>query len=210
MATKKAKKELDTSTEEKIKNAARIVFHKKGFAATRTRDIAAEAGINLALLNYYFRSKEKLFDIIMLETLVGFMKSLVVVFNNEETTLQNKIEAVAAAYIDLLVVQPQLPLFIMSELRNKPNELVENLNGRNLILNSVFAKQYQKEVKAGKIARLDIMQFFMNLMGLMVFPFIASPILKIVGDMNDAQYNKVMAGRKKLIPIWMEAIMKAK
>ncbi len=210
MATKKAKKELDTSTEEKIKNAARIVFHKKGFAATRTRDIAAEAGINLALLNYYFRSKEKLFDIIMLETLVGFMKSLVVVFNNEETTLQNKIEAVAAAYIDLLVVQPQLPLFIMSELRNKPNELVENLNGRHLILNSVFAKQYQKEVKAGKIARLDIMQFFMNLMGLMVFPFIASPILKIVGDMNDAQYNKVMAERKKLIPIWMEAIMKAK
>jgi AcrR family transcriptional regulator len=65
MAVKKVKKELDTTTEAKIKAAARVVFHKKGFAATRTRDIAEEAGINLALLNYYFRSKEKLFDIIM-------------------------------------------------------------------------------------------------------------------------------------------------
>jgi AcrR family transcriptional regulator len=63
MAKKKEVKALDTTTEAKIKNAARVVFHKKGFAATRTRDIAEEAGINLALLNYYFRSKEKLFEI---------------------------------------------------------------------------------------------------------------------------------------------------
>ena len=65
----KTKPAADPSTEEKIKIAARSVFHKKGYAATRTRDIAEEAGINLALLNYYFRSKEKLIDIIMTETM---------------------------------------------------------------------------------------------------------------------------------------------
>ena len=59
----------DTNTEDKILKAANKVFTQKGFAATRTRDIAAEAGINLALLNYYFRSKKKLFDIVMLENL---------------------------------------------------------------------------------------------------------------------------------------------
>lgn len=63
---------IDTSTEEKIKEAARTVFHKKGFAATRTRDIAEEAGINLALLNYYFRSKQRLFELIMVETTAAF------------------------------------------------------------------------------------------------------------------------------------------
>ena len=76
MAKTKEAKKIDTSTEEKIKEAARVVFHKKGYAATRTRDIAEEADINLALLNYYFRSKEKLFDIIMVETLSGFLQHL--------------------------------------------------------------------------------------------------------------------------------------
>jgi AcrR family transcriptional regulator len=52
----------DKSTEEKIKQAARDLFQEKGFSATKTRDIAERSGINLALLNYYFRSKSKLFD----------------------------------------------------------------------------------------------------------------------------------------------------
>jgi len=71
-------KKIDLSTETKIKEAARVVFYKKGFSATRTRDIAEEAGINLALLNYYFRSKEKLFEIIMFETFSAFVQSMAV------------------------------------------------------------------------------------------------------------------------------------
>src|SRR3954468_13817719 len=102
MKSKKAKPEVDSSTEEKIKNAARSVFHKKGFAATRTRDIAEAAGINLALLNYYFRSKEKLFNLIMMETFSGFIKSIIIIFNDETTSLENKVETIASAYIDLL------------------------------------------------------------------------------------------------------------
>ena len=73
MATQINNQFNDLSTEEKIKNSARAVFHRKGFAAARTRDIAQEAGINLALLNYYFRSKEKLFNIVMLEAFQSFL-----------------------------------------------------------------------------------------------------------------------------------------
>src|SRR6188768_2137617 len=149
MAAKKAKPGLDTTTEAKIKNAARVVFHKKGFAATRTRDIAEEAGINLALLNYYFRSKEKLFNIIMLETFSGFIKSIVVVFNDETTTLDNKVESIANAYIDLLILEPQIPLFIMSEIRSHPDQLLKTINAKNLIMNSAFARQYQQGIKEG-------------------------------------------------------------
>lgn len=65
---KQLKKKIDQTTEEKIKIAARKLFTRKGFAAVKTRDIAEEAGINLALLNYYFRSKEKLFKLIMEES----------------------------------------------------------------------------------------------------------------------------------------------
>jgi AcrR family transcriptional regulator len=90
MKAEKSKLAGDSSTEEKIKKAAQIVFHKKGFAAARTRDIAEEAGINLALLNYYFRSKEKLFNIVMIETFRSFFESVSRIINNPDTTFEKK------------------------------------------------------------------------------------------------------------------------
>ena len=199
--------ELDNSTEARIKNAARLVFHKKGFAATRTRDIAEEAGINLALLNYYFRSKQKLFDMIMLETMQQFLISIGQAFNEKDTSLEQKIEKATEGYIDLLVVEPQIPLFIMSELRNKPGELFKALNIRGLILNSFFAKQFDEAVADGRIAEPNMLHFIMNFIGLTVFPFIGSPMLKMIGGVDDTQFNAMMQERKKMIPVWMKAIM---
>ncbi len=77
-------------------------------------------------------------------------------------------------------------------------------------MNSAFAKQYQQGVKAGKIAPVHILHFIMNLLGLTIFPFIASPMLQMVGDLKEAQFNKLMAERKKMIPLWVKAMLKAK
>lgn len=210
MAVKKEAKVLDTTTETKIKAAARTVFHKKGFAATRTRDIAEEADINLALLNYYFRSKEKLFEIIMLETLFGFMQNLALIFNDERTTLEKKVELAASNYIDLVIKEPEIPLFIMSEIRNNPNNLLEKMPIGQLIMNSVFIKQHQNAVAKGKITEPNPLHFFMNLMSLVIFPFVATPLIKNIGNMKDTQFNKLMQERKQLIPVWIKAMMKAK
>src|ERR1700752_5346483 len=103
---KKKEIESSASTEEKIKEAARKVFTRKGYAATRTRDIAEESGLNLALINYYFRSKEKLFDIIMLEHLQTFVHSIVDLINNPNTTLPQKLEQLVGHYIDMLKANP--------------------------------------------------------------------------------------------------------
>lgn len=207
----KVKKEIiDHSTEEKIKNAARKVFTQKGFAGTRTRDIAEEAGINLALLNYYFRSKEKLFDIIMLESFQEFMKSMIGVFNNEKTSLENKIESMVCNYIDLLITQPDIPLFVLSELRNNPKELISKMNLENNLMKSFFMKQIQQAIKDGKIVEVSPAHFFMNMMSLIVFPFVASPMLKNLGDLKQEEFDKLMQQRKILIPKWIKAMMKAK
>src|SRR6478736_2053741 len=107
MPGKTLKKSLDTNTETKIKAAARVVFHKKGFASTRTRDIAKEANMNLALLNYYFKNKAKLFELIMLETLTSFFQTMGTVFNDKTTTLEKKIELIAEHYIDLITAEPE-------------------------------------------------------------------------------------------------------
>lgn len=212
MATKKAKAGPggDRSTEEKIKQAAREVFHRKGFAATRTRDIAEVADINLALLNYYFRSKEKLFNIIMLESLTGFIQSVQLIFNNRETTLEKKIEDLVSNYIDMLTQNPDIPLFLLSELRSKPEEIVKKLGLKDMLMKSFFIQQFIEAQKSGKVQNIAPIHFLSNLMGMTVFPFIASPLIRGIGDLSQKNFNELMQQRKALIPVWIKAILKAK
>jgi AcrR family transcriptional regulator len=202
-------KKLDTTTENKIKEAARIVFYKKGFAATRTRDIAEEAGLNLALLNYYFRSKSKLFEIIMMETLSGFIQRIAIILNNEKTTLDEKVAAIAEHYIDTIIKDPEIPTFIVSEIRSNPGLLVKKLSFNEVVKNSAFFKQHNQAVQDGFITEPNPLHFLMNLMGLVVFPFIAKPILMGGNDITESDFNKIMQQRKKMIPIWVKAMMSA-
>jgi AcrR family transcriptional regulator len=197
----------DDSTEEKIRKAARIVFHKKGFAAARTRDIAEEAGINLALLNYYFRSKEKLFVLVMIETLTEFFSSVSVIINNPETTFEEKIEQFAAGYIDLIIREPDIPLFIMSEIRNNPEQLLQKVDIRNTVFNSVFIHQFTEAVEQGKVKDQNFLHFMMNFIGLIVFPFIGKPLLKAISGLTEEQFNALIEERKKLIPVWIKSMM---
>jgi AcrR family transcriptional regulator len=207
MAKEEPTRQPDPTTEQKIKAAARQDFHQKGYAATRTRDIAEAAGIKLALLNYYFRSKEKLFDIIMTETLHRFLQTIGLTFNDPSTTLLEKIETLAHRYIDLLTLEPEIPLFIMSELRSNPKKLLDTLHPKEMLMNSVLLKQFQQAIQEKKIPPQNFLHFIMNLMGLITFPFIASPMFKNIGDLNDDQYNMIIQERKKLIPQWANAVL---
>jgi AcrR family transcriptional regulator len=207
MKAEKSKLAGDTSTEQKIKNAAQIVFHKKGFAASRTRDIAEEAGINLALLNYYFRSKEKLFNIVMIETLSKFFESVSMVINNPDTTFDEKIEKFATGYIDLLFNEPNIPVFIFSEIRNNPEELLQKIDIKGTVFSSVFVRQFNEAVNEGKIKDQNFLHFMINFIGLVVFPFVAKPLLKALTDLTEDQFNVLIEERKSLIPVWIKAMM---
>lgn len=205
---KKANRVADSSTEEKIKEAARKVFTRKGYAAARTRDIAEEAGMNLALLNYYFRSKEKLFDIIMMENLQHFIAGVKDIFSDENTSLYQKVDRIASNYIDMLVQHPDLPSFILSELRANPDKLVMKMGVKEFLLQSHFAKQLGAAMKANK-KNINPLHFFMNVIALVVFPFVASPILKNLGGLNTEDFTALMQERKKLIAKWLEAMLTA-
>jgi len=199
---KKIKIEPDTSTEEKIKEAARKVFTQKGYAATRTRDIAEEAGINLALLNYYFRSKEKLFEIIMMEKMHALFGVLVPVLNDSTTSLEKKIELVSVNYIELLSHTPDLPLFVLSEIRSSPQAFGERMQANKLIKDSHFIKQLTEKRKD-----LHPLQFLMSLLGMLLFPFIARPVFGSVGVLAQKEFDFLMEERKRLIPQWMKLIL---
>ncbi len=202
---KKIKIQTDTSTEEKIKKAARKVFLQKGYSATRTRDIAEESGINLALLNYYFRSKEKLFHVIMQEKMQEFFGVLLPIVNDDSTKLETKIELIVSNYIDTLTENPQLPLFVLSEMKGQGDKIKKILPVQKITNNISFIKQLKE-----KRPDLNPVHFLMNILGMTIFPFIAKPAFNLIAATHKSELNLILKERKKLIPVWVKAMLNAR
>ena len=146
---KKDKDIITSSTEEKILEAARVVFTKKGFAGTRTRDIAELSGINLALLNYYFRSKEKLFKVVMIEKMQKLFGVISPALNDANTTLEQKVTLIVNLYADMLIKNPDLPIFVLRELNLNSEAFGSGFHPHKMLSDSFFVKQLkEKKVKS--------------------------------------------------------------
>ncbi|TDW48772.1 TetR family transcriptional regulator [Flavobacterium sp. 270] len=197
-----AKKNLDASTEEKIIEAARKVFTQKGYAATRTRDIAEEAGLNLALLNYYFRSKEKLFGLVMAEKVAQLFGVIAPIVNNEKTSLDEKIELIVPAYLSVLLQNPGLPLFVLSEIRNNPEHFSNRVQAGKLLSQSHLVKQLLE-----KQPNINPIHFIINLMGMCIFPFITKPVFEASGLINENSFTQLIEERKTLIVKWIKEML---
>jgi AcrR family transcriptional regulator len=206
MATKDTTdKTLDTSTEEKILTAAKKIFTQKGYEASRVRDIAAEAAINVSLVNYYFRSKEKLFEHIMTENVNNLFEKVGPILNDEELTLIEKITFIAEHYINLLVENPDFPKFIVNEVLAGSNKMSVLTSKRELVAQSHFAKQVLQLQTEGKI-KFDPIQVMMNLISLIVFPFLGRNLFSNVGLEKNA-FDEMMEERKQLSPLWIETMI---
>lgn len=207
----KAEQDIKKSatTEQKIKEAARKVFTEKGYAATRTRDIAEASGYNLALINYYFRSKENLFGIIMMESLQLFVGSIIPILNDETTTLQQKVETIVSRYIDMLIANPNVPIFVMTAVNNNPHELMQQLRQRNQMDQLYIEVQWAELMKKKKKPAYNPMHLFINMIALTVFPFIGAPMIKARNNISTEQYNELMLERKQLIPMWVKSMFES-
>lgn len=208
--TKKVKEAVEESAEERIKAAAKKLFTQKGYAAVRTRDIAEEAGINLALLNYYFRSKEKLYDIILLENFRHFIQGVSINVYEKNMDIWEKLERIVIAYIDFLTQNPDLPLFVLNELTGNPSRIALQLSDDVAPMRLHLYQEMKEAMAAGRIAPIEPFHFMANLVGLTVFPFIGKPILQRVTHTNDQQFVQFMEERKRLVPIWLKAILQPK
>jgi len=196
-----------SNTEIKIKDAAKSLFLKKGYSATTTRDIARESDINLAMLNYYFRSKRRLFEIIMFETLYEFLSKMVEVYNDEKTSLEQKLKLCSEKYIDMIIAEPLLPTFVLNELKNNPTSFLK-MPTTKMIMKSNFVAQYQEGVKKGIYRKVDPIHFVTNVLSVIVFPFMCSPIIMKIENLSKKDFNIMMTERKKLIPAWIIQMIK--
>jgi TetR/AcrR family transcriptional regulator len=195
-----AKRVKDQSTEETILQAARNVFVKRGMYGARMQDIADEAGINKALLHYYFESKDKLFEKVFMEAASHLFPKINEVFNSD-ASLFEKIEKFCAEYITVVMENPYLPLFVMNEVNQDPEYFMKKVWGPKSKPNPAnFLAQIEAEVKKGTIKPISPLQLMMNLLSMTIFPFIAKPIIQMNLGLDEFQFRHAMEQRKKEIP----------
>ncbi|MFD2247452.1 TetR/AcrR family transcriptional regulator [Pontibacter ruber] len=190
---------MQQSTEEKILAAAAKVFMEKGMAGARMQDIADEAGINKALLHYYFRSKEKLFDEIFKEVSGQLLPRLNQIIESD-ISLFDKIWAFCQEYISRMVENPYLPLFIVEETNKQQGAFLERHLGNKRLRLDKLAQQVQQEVARGTIKPIHPLELFLTIISMCAFPFLGKPLLQHMSGMNDDMFNAMMEARKSEVP----------
>lgn len=195
---------METSTtEQKIIRAADKIFTQKGYAATRTRDIAEEAGANLALLNYYFGSKEKLFKHVVREKLKMLLGAMGPILSDDNISLEDKIMSITEGYTNLLLENEELPIFILNELSVNKELFVEITQNTRQIAQPVIEKQLKE--KGVEISATDLI---INTLSLTMFPFIAKPLIISSGLVKDEKFKEFVTERKDKILRWITSITK--
>lgn len=185
----------ESATEQAILEAARKVFIERGYDGARMQEIADEADINKALLHYYFRSKDKLFEAVFIEAFVKVVPSVMILLNSEDS-LFSKIEKFVSLYLDTLNENPFIPGFILHELSHNQARIGSLIRGTGLNP-QFFMTQVTREIEAGNIKNCDPRQLIVNLLSMCIFPFVAKPILKAVLFQNrEEDYQKFIQDRK--------------
>ncbi|MCD4678156.1 MAG: TetR/AcrR family transcriptional regulator [Desulfobacula sp.] len=201
--------EKEKKTEQAILEAAKKVFISKGMDGARMQEIADEAGINKSLLHYYFRSKDKLFQAVFHDSFFKFLPNLVSVIQSQ-LPVTEKLKHFSEHYIEILLQNPEIPIFILSEISRNPSRIVEML--KNTGINpEFFAFFVQKEIEEGKIRDFDPRHLIVNILAMCIFPFVGRPILQHIlfkGD-NEA-FEKFLEERKSTVPDFIENAIRIK
>jgi len=188
-------KKKDTTTETGILNAAKRVFQFKGMAGARMQEIADEAGINKAMLHYYYRSKQLLFEAVFINAFSLLAPQLNEIIN-ADNSLFDKIKNFTNNYISFVIKHPYIPNFVIQELNRNPNFVERLVAEKNFPNIEKFKKQVDENILNGKIRPIKGEQLFINIMSLNIFPFIGAPLLKGLTRTTDSEYKTLINERK--------------
>lgn len=189
----------EINTETIILNAAEKLFSIKGKDGTTMQEIADEAGINKALLHYYFGNKDKLFEQVFTAAVQQFtpvLKTIII----EQNSLFEKIEKICAVYIQMIIQHPYVPVFVLSEANKQPEKLIQKMFNGELPNFPDLAKQIQREAAQGIIKPIDPRQLILNIISLCVFPAVFKPIFIITTKTSKKEFNQLMQERMHFVP----------
>lgn len=186
------------SSEDEVLAAAEKVFVAHGYDGARMQQIADVAGINKAMLHYYFRSKDRLFQevfrSILDRTLPPLVESLEV-----ELPLGLKIRRFVESYLDALEHAPGLPAFLLSELNRDAATFEGLIREKASGMFPILQKQIDEAVAGGRIRPTNAEELVLVLLSLCLFPFIARPFMQPLCSMDDAAYRTFLESRKASI-----------
>ena len=195
----------ELSTEEKILKAAEEVFMRDGYDGSRMQDIADVAGINKALLHYYFRSKDKLFEKIFDAKAQIFFPRIEQALYQDLSFIE-KVEVFIEQYINLLRSNPYLPLFVLNTINKKNN--ADFIKKMPVELSQRLIMSYLYDLQQGKVREVNPLQFVISLMGMCVFPFLGRPILQNMFKADSEAFDKLMEQRIQELKQYARLILK--
>ncbi len=194
---------MDLTTEEKIIEAARTIFTQKGFSATRTRDIAEEAGINLALINYHFKSKDNLFKIVIKEKFEELFGMISPILSDPKISLEEKIESLVLNYTNLLLANEDLPIFVLNELKTNKHIFDKLLQNARMLSQPIIENQLKE-----RGFTISTINFIMNIVSMTLFPFLSKPLFVASGLLKEEEFINFVMDRKQHIPTWVMNTLK--
>lgn len=194
----------DASARQRILEAARSAFIRQGYHGARMQDIANNAGINKALLHYYFQNKENLFDLVFQDAFSEFLPRLQAILSSKDPVI-DKIEAYLGAHLHLLQSRPDLPLFILNEVYRDPErfftKFMHHLQGASPF--SILLEQIAEEMEAGILRPMNPRELWFNVMSMVVFPVIARPILQKISATPDREYVAILEQRQQSLLLFI-------
>jgi Transcriptional regulator len=189
----------DSSMEQKILAAAELLFLEKGLALTSTTEIAKEAGCNQALVHYYFRTKDRLFEMIFEKKAELFMKTFLQI-SGELLPFEEKLRRKVAAHYEMLLANPQLPFLIINELVTNPQRLQGLKEKLSSVVGSVyreFEAELAEEIRKGTVRPLSVADIIITIISLNVYPFLGAPVLKVAMGLDAAGLQERLRMRKQ-------------
>lgn len=198
---------LNTETEQKIISSAEKLFYQKGKAGCSMQDIADDAGINRTLLNYYYRSKDKLFEAVFRKAMGSFVPNLAAMLQSD-MPFQEYVPVLVETVIDTMIENPQIPIFVLQELSSNPERMPQII--KEMGVDPSLAIQKMKEEKqVPELMGMDPRQVILNIISLCIFPFAARSVVTEILYLGDNEaYLNAMKERRNLIPQIVEQIMK--
>lgn len=190
----------DTETEEVIKQAAKKLFFVEGRFNATTQEIADAAGVNRTLLNYYFRSRNKLFDLVLKDARKQFRERMKYVFRST-LSFKEKIEQFIEVFLSEAVAFPYLETYLVTQLN-------QGFEGHEVLLEyeeeikrdmSAFFAEIRQEMDAGTIETMEPVQFLWNLIALLSFPVAMKPLYMRLMDIPENEYRRLLQDRKQII-----------
>ncbi|HEX6533391.1 MAG TPA: TetR family transcriptional regulator [Gemmatimonadaceae bacterium] len=205
--TRGAERARDADTEQRILDAANAVFLRRGTAGARMQEIADEAGVNKALLHYYFRSKDRLAEAVFQRIAIGLFPTIIATLASD-AEIEEKVQRVIAHELDHLARSPFVPAYLIGEMNQDPERVRQFVkatmgldpNGAGSPILDKLERQLRSRVRAGTMRPISAEQFLVNLLSLCIFPFAARPLLATVLRLDERGFERFINQRKKELP----------